>query len=218
MKKESTMKSRTFLITAGILAAGVVLGGLILVGAKPTATADEHGAKEAPHAEAGKAQGAGEAAKGPHGGRLLSQGDFAVEIAIFEQGVAPEYRAHAYEKTKPVAPTDVKLQVHLERLGAQPETIGFKAEKDFLRSDPRDRIKATSSGCHRCAKRPIRWRNERPDGRLFQGADTFIVAGTGSGQDHQALLCCGVCSIGGHFVARRRSHDQWSANPFCSPL
>ena len=80
------MKSRTFLITAGILAAGVVLGGLILVGAKPTATADEHGAKEAPHAEGGKGPGAGETAKGPHGGRLLSQGDFAVEIAIFEQG------------------------------------------------------------------------------------------------------------------------------------
>jgi cobalt-zinc-cadmium efflux system membrane fusion protein len=179
MKKESTMKSRTFLITAGILAAGVVLGGLILVGAKPTATADEHGAKEAPHAEAGKAQGAGEAAKGPHGGRLLSQGDFAVEIAIFEQGVAPEYRAHAYEKTKPVAPTDVKLQVHLERLGAQPETIGFKAEKDFLRSE-REIVEPHSFKVTLAAEykgQSYRWTYEQEEGRVRMDDATAKNAG-----------------------------------------
>ena len=36
-----------------------------------------------------------EAQTGAHGGRLLEDGDFAIELAIFEQGVPPEYRAWA---------------------------------------------------------------------------------------------------------------------------
>lgn len=45
----------------------------------------------------------------------------------------------------------------------------------------------------------------RSDGELSGPMADFFKAQTrssllcmGSGQDHQALLCCGVCSIGGH--------------------
>ena len=33
--------------------------------------------------------------KGPNGGRLLASGDFELELAIFERGVPPEFRAWA---------------------------------------------------------------------------------------------------------------------------
>ncbi len=32
-----------------------------------------------------------EPAKGPHRGRLLTEGDFVLELSIFETGVPPEY-------------------------------------------------------------------------------------------------------------------------------
>lgn len=131
------MKNKTFWITAGIIAVGVALGALILVSAKPTVTADEHGhaGKEAQHAEGEKGHAEGETVKGPHGGRLLSQGEFAVEVTIFEQGVPPEFRVFAFEKSKPVAPGEVRLQIQLDRLGAQPESIQFKPEQGYLRGD-----------------------------------------------------------------------------------
>jgi len=161
MNKESMMKNRAFWITAGILAAGVVLGGLILVGAKPTVTADEHGGKQAQHAD-------GEIAKGPHGGRLLSQGDFALEVTIFEQGVPPEFRVYAFDKRKPVAAAELKLQVQLERLGAPPEAIGFKADKEFLRGDREivepHSFKVTLAAEHK--GQAYRWTYEQEEGRV----------------------------------------------------
>jgi cobalt-zinc-cadmium efflux system membrane fusion protein len=135
MNKEHSMKNRSVWVTAGIVAVGVVLGLLILIGVKPSTTADEHGGEKAGHEEGGKGHAEAQAAKGPHGGRLLPQGDFAVEITIFEQGVPPEFRVYAFEKGRPADPAEVKLQVQIERLGAQPETIGFRKEKDFLRGE-----------------------------------------------------------------------------------
>lgn len=66
---------------------------------------------------------------------MLSKGEFALEITIFEKGVPPEFRVYAFEKSKPVDPAGVKLQVRLERLGAQPETVGFRAEGGLLRGE-----------------------------------------------------------------------------------
>jgi len=129
------MKSRSILLTAGIIAVGVVLGLLILMGGKPSMMAEEHSGKEAKHEEGGKGHADEETAKGPHGGRLFSKGDFALEVTLFELGVPPEFRVYAFEKRKPVDPAEVKLQVQLERLGAQPEIVSFIKDKDFLRGD-----------------------------------------------------------------------------------
>lgn len=132
------MKNRSVLVTAGIVAVGVVLGLLILIGVKPSMTTDDHGGGKAKHAkgergEKGRAEE--QPAKGPHGGRLFSKGNFALEVTIFEQGVPPEFRIYAFENGKPVDPAEVKLQVQLERLGAQPETVGFRKQNDFLRGE-----------------------------------------------------------------------------------
>lgn len=76
-----------------------------------------------------------EAEKGPHRGRMLRQGDFAVELAIFETGVPPEFRVWVSKAGKPVVPSNVSLNVKLTRLGDVVDDIGFSAEGDYLRGD-----------------------------------------------------------------------------------
>ncbi len=72
--------------------------------------------------------------RGPNNGRLLRQDDFQVELAIFETGVPPEFRAWATNAGNPVDPAAVDLSVRLTRLGAE-DQIGFTAQGDFLRGD-----------------------------------------------------------------------------------
>lgn len=73
--------------------------------------------------------------KGSNGGRMLVNGDFAVELAIFETGVPPEYRAWISLAGNPVAPANVDLKVELTRLGDVIDRIGFTPQDDFLRGD-----------------------------------------------------------------------------------
>ena len=73
--------------------------------------------------------------KGPQGGKLLREGDFAVELTIFEDNVDPEYRIYAYKKGEPIPPGEVDLKVELGRLGGRIDKIAFKPQGDFLRGD-----------------------------------------------------------------------------------
>ena len=73
--------------------------------------------------------------KGPHRGRLLKDGDFTLELSIFETGVPPEFRVWVTEQGQPVKPDDVDLTIKLTRLGDRVDTIGFKTQEDFLRGD-----------------------------------------------------------------------------------
>lgn len=76
---------------------------------------------------------ADEPEKGTHNGRLLEDGDFVVELAIFEQDVPPEYRAWASADGKTLKPGEWQLEVQLTRLGGEVNSFAFKAEQDFLR-------------------------------------------------------------------------------------
>jgi cobalt-zinc-cadmium efflux system membrane fusion protein len=73
--------------------------------------------------------------RGPHGGRLLNDGVFTLELAIFETGVPPEFRVWASSAGKAISPSDVNLEVRLTRLGNHVDTIGFQPQDDFLRGD-----------------------------------------------------------------------------------
>jgi cobalt-zinc-cadmium efflux system membrane fusion protein len=73
--------------------------------------------------------------KGTHGGRLLLDGDFALELSIFENGVPPEFHAWVTEGGKPVAPGEVNLRITLTRLGGVKDEINFQQQEDFLRGD-----------------------------------------------------------------------------------
>lgn len=90
--------------------------------------------------EAQPSEGHGEAQaedyeRGPHRGRMLRDGDFAVEITIFEDGVDPEFRVYPYVNDKPVDPSTVDLEIDLGRLGGQVDEFNFTPQDDFLRGD-----------------------------------------------------------------------------------
>lgn len=72
---------------------------------------------------------------GIHGGRLLKQEAFAVELAIFEQGVPPEYRAWAFSGDEELAPGDWSLMVELSRLGGEINRFDFTDAGDYLLGD-----------------------------------------------------------------------------------
>lgn len=71
--------------------------------------------------------------KGPNAGRMLRDGAFAIELAIVEDGIPPEYRAWATQDGQPVPPNEVELVVELTRLGGKVDRFVFEPEGDFLR-------------------------------------------------------------------------------------
>ncbi|MCF6280833.1 MAG: efflux RND transporter periplasmic adaptor subunit [Candidatus Polarisedimenticolaceae bacterium] len=73
--------------------------------------------------------------KGPHNGRLLIDGDFTLELAIFETGVPPEFRAWAIKNGQALTPDEVNLEINLTRLGGTIDEIKFKPQGDALRGD-----------------------------------------------------------------------------------
>jgi cobalt-zinc-cadmium efflux system membrane fusion protein len=71
--------------------------------------------------------------RGPHNGRMLREGDFALEITVFETGVPPEFRVYPYFENDPVNPAQVGLGMAVARTGGQVDRFSFAAQEDFLR-------------------------------------------------------------------------------------
>jgi cobalt-zinc-cadmium efflux system membrane fusion protein len=125
------------LAIAIIIAIGLVLAALILTMRSP---GEGSGEGHAEHAEAvdhdGKPHQEGaEPSKGPHGGKLFADGDYSLEVAIFEQNVEPHFRLYAYQDGKPLAPDAHKVSATVERLGGAPQTIVFTPEGDYLKGN-----------------------------------------------------------------------------------
>ena len=93
--------------------------------------ADAHADEETSHADdAGEHADADEARKGKHGGRLLEQGGYAVELAIAEDGTPPKYQAWLYKGSKPLPATAGSVEVRLKRLGNIAEHHTLTAQVD----------------------------------------------------------------------------------------
>lgn len=75
----------------------------------------------------------GDFERGPHGSRLLREGDFALEITVFETGVPPEFRVYPYIDDNPIDPSDVQLAMAVSRTGGQVDRFAFVPQEDFLR-------------------------------------------------------------------------------------
>jgi membrane fusion protein, heavy metal efflux system len=121
---KEVMKKKSLITVAVVVLIGVVLTALI-IRSEPRSTAAE---SEAPKA------GPLAYPRGPHNGRLLSDGPLQVEITIYEEGVPPQFRVYAFDAaTKPVPPRDVTLQIELARLGGRVDRIAFVPEADYLR-------------------------------------------------------------------------------------
>lgn len=119
-------------ILLSVLTAGVLLSTWPMLQASAAGDAahahdegqgDAH-AEEAPVAEI---------PKGPHGGKLFEQDGFAIELALYETGVPPEFHVYATQQGKPLAPDAVELQVELTRIDGQVDHFSFKPLKDYLR-------------------------------------------------------------------------------------
>lgn len=85
---------------------------------------------------AGEAHGATEQAgpkRGPHRGVMLEEGPFAIELAIFESGVPPEYHAWPTLAGKPLPLDQVELVVELTRLDGKQDRFTFSPKEDYLR-------------------------------------------------------------------------------------
>src|SRR3546814_1563294 len=72
---------KTYILIAALLAAPLVACGQ---------SGDETDVSE------GEEAAADDYERGPHNGRMLRDGDFAIEVTVFEEGVPPEYRLYAY--------------------------------------------------------------------------------------------------------------------------
>jgi membrane fusion protein, heavy metal efflux system len=71
--------------------------------------------------------------RGPHRGRMLRDGPFAIEVTIFEDGVEPEFRLYAYRNDKPLPPGEVQASIALTRLGGRIDRFNFTPVGDYLR-------------------------------------------------------------------------------------
>lgn len=82
------------------------------------------------HSEKGEHAETEEAEKGTHGGRLLKQDGYAVELAVAEDGTPPKYQAWLYRDGKPLPPTAGTVEIRLARLGDIAETHALKPQAD----------------------------------------------------------------------------------------
>lgn len=102
--------------------AALALASLLSACGQPASSEAEHGSEAA----------AEEFERGPHRGRMLRDGDLAVEVTIFEDGVEPQFRVFPYLKDKPVAPGDISLTMELTRLGGRVDKFAFTPVEDYL--------------------------------------------------------------------------------------
>ena len=104
-----------------IIIAGLYLGIRILRQAPQAVVSAQHGEAAAPEYE-----------RGPHGGRLLRDGDFAVEITIYEPEIPPQSRVYPLFKNQPLDPNQVKLTMELHRFGTRVDAFTYQKEDDYL--------------------------------------------------------------------------------------
>ena len=123
------MKPKTLLQIAGIL---LLLAGAYFVGRKILKSEPKHAASaEGEHGGAATP----EYERGPHNGRLLTDGELGLEITIYEPDIPPQFRVFPFKNGKPLDPSAVKLVIELDRFLDRADTINFKKEGDYLVGD-----------------------------------------------------------------------------------
>ncbi len=122
------MKGKNGLTVLAVIAAGIVPAFFMLRMAPPVRE-DEHHAGHAAEAEEESH------AEGPHGGRLLTQDGFEVEVTLDERGGPPRFRAYAYAQEQLIPPAQLQLAMQFRRLGGTTEAVHFQPEGDYLRGD-----------------------------------------------------------------------------------
>src|SRR3546814_6368270 len=108
---------KTYILIAALLAAPLVACGQ---------SGDETDVSE------GEEAAADDYERGPHNGRMLRDGDFAIEVTVFEEGVPPEYRLYAYRDGEPIDPDTVRARVMITRLDGEKRSEEHTSELQSL--------------------------------------------------------------------------------------
>jgi cobalt-zinc-cadmium efflux system membrane fusion protein len=125
------------------------------------------------------AAASGEYERGPHRGRMLRDGPFAIEMTIFEDGVDPEFHVYAYENDKPLPPNEVQLTVELLRLGNKVDRFAFAPREDYLLgngvvTEPHSfQVKVTATRAGKASE----WTYDSFEGRTTIAAEQAEAAG-----------------------------------------
>ncbi|VAW96924.1 Probable Co/Zn/Cd efflux system membrane fusion protein [hydrothermal vent metagenome] len=117
---------QNYLAIVAIIILTAILGVWILVTPEQH-SGDGHGDHDDVHSE--------EVESGKHGGRLLKQGNFALELVIFERGLPPAFRVYSYADGEALNPNEIKLTIKLHRTGNKVDTINFQPQQDYLQGD-----------------------------------------------------------------------------------
>lgn len=164
------MQKRTAIIAAVVIVIGIVFV-VAMVRRAPNSDPSHATEKEA---------GPSAYPRGPHGGRLLSEGDLKVEITIYETGVPPQFRVYPFDgDQRPLSPSEVQLSIELHRLGGRVDRISFVPESDYLRGtavveEPHSfdvKVKANRKG------RSQEWAYSQIEGKVQLGADAVKSTG-----------------------------------------
>jgi len=120
-----------------------------------------------------------EVSKGPNNGRLLDEGEFSIEIVIFESGVAPEFHVYAYDAMQPIDINQLELDIQLQRTGNVTDQISFSPQHDYLRGDmtiyePHSFDVIVNA---RYKGKSYQWQYESHEGRTIMPAETAHQAG-----------------------------------------
>lgn len=121
----------------------------------------------------------GEYERGPHRGRMLRDGDFALEVTIYEEGPEPLFRLYAYMNDRPLDPRQVEAAITLGRLGPKTDRFTFTAENDYLASpgvvyEPHS-FDVTVTASHDGQQH--RWAYESYEGRTIISAEAAAAGG-----------------------------------------
>jgi cobalt-zinc-cadmium efflux system membrane fusion protein len=119
------------------------------------------------------------AERGPHRGRMLHDGNFAIELTVFEQNMEPEFRLYAFDDGNPVPPASITGLVEVTRLDGEVNRFEFEPEDGYLRAstkvgEPHSfdvKVSATFEG------KPHEWTFESYEGRTRIPADVAAEAG-----------------------------------------
>lgn len=117
--------------------------------------------------------------KGPHGGRLLRDGDFSLEMVVFEAGVPPQLRVYARVDHEAALLESGDVKVELRRLGDRIDRLSFRKEDGFLASEqvvyePHSfsvMVEVTHGG------KAHRWEYESPEARTRISGDAAAKSG-----------------------------------------
>lgn len=71
---------------------------------------------------------------GPHGGKVLVEGNITVEVTIYEHEAPPHFHVYLYKNNEPLNPDSAKLTMTLVRFDGEVDQIEFEPIDGYLQS------------------------------------------------------------------------------------